>query len=177
MRTLTRPGLSIVLALLIAACTARTGSDASPSSSSPAVTPPPTAALPTASATATEPLAAGPPVAGLAAEGGDPVAGQLGTYTWGDSGSDSPWLHGARISVGSSEPLNVSFTPTINVRSWRARAVPATADGPSGARLLGEGSGTPRFEAPEPGTWTVEVHVTFENDLGNASYFWQLAVE
>jgi hypothetical protein len=43
--------------------------------------------------------------------------------------------------------------------------------------VLGQGSGTPRFEAPEPGTWTVEVRVVFEKGAGTASYFWQLAVD
>jgi hypothetical protein len=176
-RILTGPRLSVVFGLLIAACTARPGSEASPISPPPAVTPPPTGALVTASATATEPLAAGPPAAALAAEGGDPVDGQLGTYTWGASGSDSPWLHGARIAVGSNEPLDVRFGPAIDVVSWLARYVPATADGPAGAVVLGEGTDEPRFEAPEPGTWTVELHVTFANDLGHASYFWQLAVD
>ena len=35
-----------------------------------------------------------PPVASLAAEGGDPVVGQLGSYIWADGGSDAPWLPG-----------------------------------------------------------------------------------
>ena len=37
----------------------------------------------------------GPPDAELAAEGGDPVTGQLGTYIWAGAGSDSPWLRGS----------------------------------------------------------------------------------
>ena len=36
-----------------------------------------------------------PPAATLAVEGGDPVAGQLGSFTWNGGGSDSPWLPGA----------------------------------------------------------------------------------
>ena len=39
-------------------------------------------------------VSAEPPAATLAAEGGDPVAGQLGSYTWAGGGSDSPWLPG-----------------------------------------------------------------------------------
>src|SRR6266576_2728071 len=47
-------------------------------------------------------VAAGqPPSAALAADGGDPVVGQLGTYTWLDGGSDSPWLPGTTIAVGA----------------------------------------------------------------------------
>jgi hypothetical protein len=124
-----------------------------------------------------QPSASGPPLAKLSAEGGDPTVGQLGTYTWADGGSDSPWLPGSRITVGTREPLTVTFAPTARVGAWRARAVPSTSDGPTGAVVLGQGSGTPRFEAPEPGTWTVEVRVVFEKGAGSASYFWQLAVD
>ena len=53
--------------------------------------------------------AAEPPAAALAVEGGDPVTGQLGTFTWGDGGSDSPWLPGAPIAVGTGEQLTVSI--------------------------------------------------------------------
>ena len=98
----------------------------------------------------------GPPAARLAAEGGDAVAGQLGTYIWGDAGSDSPWLPGAPISVGAGEPLTVSFDPALPVASWRARMVSSDADGPDGARVLGEGAGDPSFQAPGAGSWTVE---------------------
>lgn len=126
---------------------------------------------------ANETMPADPPVAALAAEGGDSTDGQLGTYAWGDGGSDSPWLRGARIAVGSGEPIIVTLRPATNVTSWSARSVPSTADGPAGAAVLGEGTGQPRFTAPGPGTWTVEVQVVFADGLGSASYFWKLAVD
>jgi hypothetical protein len=140
----------------------------------------PTPANPTMSAPQTAPQAAttapaiGPPVGRLAAEGGDPVSGQLGTYVWRDAGSDSPWLPGAPVTVGAGEPLTVTFDPAIGIASWRARLVPADADGPDDATLLGQGVGDPAFQAPGPGSWTVEVHVVFE--AGDASYFWRLDV-
>jgi hypothetical protein len=118
----------------------------------------------------------GPPRALLAAEGGDPVSGQLGTYIWGDGGSDSPWLPGAPITVGAGEPLSVTFPAPIAAASWRARSVPSEADGPAGASLLGEGTGDPAFGAPGAGSWTVEVHVVFDGGAGDASYFWRLEV-
>jgi hypothetical protein len=117
-----------------------------------------------------------PPAAELAAEGGDAVAGQLGTYIWGDSGSDSPWLPGAPISVGAGEPLTVGFDPAIAVAAWRARIVPSGADGPDGARVIGQGADDPSFHAPGPGSWTVEVHVEYGSSAGDASYFWRLDV-
>ena len=100
------------------------------------------------------------------------MTGQLGTYVWAGGGSDSPWLHGAPISVGANEPLDVAFRPTIDVVAWKVRFGPSTATDPNGARSLGEGTDMPRFEAPEAGTWTVEVHVDFADGAGSASYFW-----
>jgi hypothetical protein len=104
------------------------------------------------------------------------VTAQLGTYTWRDEGSDSPWLPGARIAVGRGEPLSVTFVPPIDVASWQARSVDAGATGPSGALALGDGTGAPTFAAPRAGAWTVEVHVVFAGDAGDARYFWQLDV-
>jgi hypothetical protein len=122
-------------------------------------------------------IATGPPVAALAAEGGDETDGQLGTYTWGDGGSDAPWLPGERVAVGAGEPLTVRFRPETAIETWSARVVPASADGPAGASGLGQGSGQPRFAAPGAGTWTAEVRIVFANAAGEASYFWQLAVD
>lgn len=118
-----------------------------------------------------------PPDALLAAEGGDPVTGQLGTYVWFESGSDAPWLPGAPLMVGAGEPLTVSLVPDSEVRAWRARYAPADAQGPDGATSLGEGTGTPVFNAPGAGAWTVEVSVGFAAGVGDALYFWQLEVE
>ena len=119
----------------------------------------------------------GPPDARLAAEGGDPVTGQLGTYAWFESGSDAPWLPGAPLAVGAGEPLTVALVPAGDLASWTARYVPALASGPAGAVPLGEGPGDAAFPAPGPGTWTVEVAVVFAAGAGTASYFWQLEVE
>ncbi len=118
-----------------------------------------------------------PPDALLTAEGGDPVAGQLGTYVWLESGSDSPWLPGAPLAVGVGEPLSVTLVPDGEIRAWTARYVPSAAGGPEDATSLGEGAGNPRFDAPEPGAWTVEVFVQFAPGVGDARYFWRLEVE
>lgn len=143
----------------------------------------PTTAQPAAPETASRgpsPTVAGrdaPPDALLAAEGGDPVAGQLGTFVWFQTGSDSPWLPGAPLAVGAGEPLTVSLAPDDGIRAWTARIVPAAAGGPDGAVTLGEGPGIPRFDAPGPGEWTVEVFVEFAAGAGDARYFWRLEVE
>ena len=159
------PCLALLLLVLVTAgCSS--GDTASPPGTSPAL-------ATEAAATATWD---GPPVAQLAAEGGDSVTGQLGTYTWGDGGSDSPWLPGAPIAVGAGEPLGVSFRSPITVATWQARAVPEGADGPAGASILGEGTGAPAFGAPAAGSWTAEIHVVFDGGVGDASYFWRLEV-
>lgn len=169
----------LLMVLVIAGCSS--GGAASPRGTSPALA---TAAVPTVvvptvgvpTPTVATASGDGPPVGQLAAEGGDPVTGQLGTYTWGDGGSDSPWLPGAPIDVGAGEPLAVSFPSPIRVATWRARAVPSGADGPAGASILGEGTGAPAFGAPAAGSWTAEVHVVFDGGVGDASYFWRLEV-
>jgi len=179
---------SCLLAVLLAACT--TSSLTTSSASATATVSPSTvlpggpSAAPAATTAATTMTAAaspsatgsGPPQAALAAEGGDPVIGQLGTYVWHDEGSDSPWLPGAPIAVGAGEPLSVTFASPADIASWGARTVDAGADGPAGARSLADGAGTPAFHAPSRGAWTLEVHVVFADDAGDASYFWRLDV-
>jgi hypothetical protein len=163
----------VVLVFALGAC--------SPSPGEAALTTPPAAATPTASTPTEAPTrtapAGEPPIAWLSVEGGDPVAGQLGTFIWGDGGSDSPWLPGAPIAVGAREPATVTLDPLVPISSWRARYVPSTADGPDGALTIGNGIGPPAFLAPPAGTWTVEVHVVFADGLGDASYSWQLTID
>jgi len=182
-----RPVLAIAV-LLVAGCT--TGATGSPGGSAIAIPPSLAPATPVASASAsaaaatpaaspaTAPVVIGeaPPAATLAAEGGDPVSAQLGTYTWAGTGSDSPWLPGAPIAVGQGEPLTVRLDPPTPIDAWAARVAPSTATDPSGATSLGGGSGAPAFAAPDAGSWTVEVALTFADGVGRASYFWRLEV-
>jgi hypothetical protein len=132
--------------------------------------------IPSASATlGSSALADRPPDALLSSEGGDPVAGQLGSYTWAGGGSDSPWLPGAPIAVGRGEPLQITLQPATAVASWAARRNPATATSGSGATALGEGTAVIAFPAPGPGAWTVEVTIRFTGG-GSATYAWRLDV-
>lgn len=155
------------------------GDTAPPAATAGSQPPPPTTAptvAPTTSPTAATDALDGPPAADLAAEGGDPVGGALGTYTWGERGSDAPWLPGTPARVGVGEPLSLTLRPDVQVRGWRVRAAPAATGSPDGARSLGEGSGPVSFEAPGPGTWTVEVRVDFGEGVGSAAYYWELDV-
>lgn len=168
----------VVLAGMALACSpvvSPGGGSAAPPGSGSAASPPRSAA--SGGPSPTVPGRDAPPDALLAAEGGDPVVGQLGTYVWLETGSDSPWLPGAPLAVGIGEPLTVTLVPDGAIRAWAARYVPAAAGGPDGATTLGEGAGSPRFDAPGPGAWTVEVLVEFTPGVGDARYFWRLEVE
>lgn len=150
------------------------------SSGAPIPTPSPSETTgPTATAADTAPPieTAQAPVATLAVEGGDPVVGQLGTFAFGGSGSESPWLRGAPIRVGQGERLAVSLEPAVSVAAWTSRYVPSSATGPDGAVGLGQGAGMPSFDPPPVGSWTVEVRVIFAAGQGDALYFWAVAVD
>lgn len=180
----------VCLAQLTIACTAAgpdasiAGSTASAAASRTpaAASPTPAAASPTHAAASPTPgvslpaTSAEPPAATLAAEGGDPVAGQLGSFTWNDGGSDSPWLPGAPVEVGAGEPLTVRVADGVAVSEWSARRVPAGTANGSGALGLGGGPAPITFNAPGPGSWSVQVLVRFPDGLGSAAYYWQLTV-
>jgi hypothetical protein len=158
-----------LLALGLSACTGPAGTSEPVTTSAPVTTVGPTA-TPTTNPT-------GPPAAIASVEGGDPVPAQLGTYTWAATGSDSPWLPGAPITVGAGEVLSIVFDPPVGIESWAARYVPSGQDGPDGAVGLGQGPPPTSFDVPPPGTWTVELAVVFADGQGSASYAWSVAVE
>jgi hypothetical protein len=150
---------------------------------SPAATgtagPEPTSATSAPTATPTTPPAAPaatPPAASLSAEGGDPVVGQLGSYTWSGSGSDSPWLPGAPIPVGAREPLTVTLAGGPPVSQWSARRTRAGATDPIGALSAGSGNGPIAIDAPASGSWTLAVSMTFAGERGSATWYWRLDV-
>jgi hypothetical protein len=117
-----------------------------------------------------------PPAALLSVEGGDPVEGDIGSFTGKDYGSDSPWLPGAPIHVGSGEPLMLTLAEPVGIEHWVVNRSPAD-------RLdqdivgMAEGSGPVRFPAPPAGAWSVHVGVRFEDNLGSAAYYWRMDVD
>ncbi len=167
------------LGLAIAACTAQPEASSVPSSatSAPSAVASPPGATPTPPTL--PPASSAPPTAALAVEGGDPVAGQLGSFTWGGGGSDSPWLPGAPLELGAGEPITVSLEPETPVAEWTASRVDAGVTDGSGAVSLGSGSGPIAFTSPEAetGTWSVLVDVRFGDDLGSAAYYWRLTIK
>ncbi len=141
-------------------------------------TAPATAVAPaTPAITSPPPAAAEPPSATLAVEGGDPVTGSLGSYTWAGGGSDSPWLPGEPIHAGPGEPLRLVVSDGVGIAAWSARRAPAGSVDGTGARPLGTGTGPVAFDAPGAGSWSVQVAIRFAHDLGSATYYWRLDVD
>lgn len=138
----------------------------------------PAASIGPTTASAGEPSGAEPPAASLAVDGGDPVEGQLGSFTWQNSGSDAPWLDGSPIHVGAGEQLTLTVADPLAVTNWTAsRVAPGNRDG-IGAIGMGEGSGEPvAFDAPPHGSWSVSVNVWFSDNRGSAAYYWLVDVD
>jgi hypothetical protein len=174
----TRPHSRLILiaTLVVSACTpGRLAPPSANDAATPVAVTPVASASPSASEVASPPAAALPPDASLAAEGGDPVVGQLGSFTWGGGGSDSPWLPGTPIAVGAGEPLSVTLADGTPIEAWTAVRAPLTATSGAGAVPAGEGSGTIAFAVAAPGRWTVAVTVRFAGG-DSATWFWQLDV-
>ena len=118
-----------------------------------------------------------PPAALMSVEGGDPVPGDVGGYTWQQSGQSAPWLPGNPIHVGSLETLRVVLDDPVGIDRWTASRVRSeNLDG--GAIPIGEGSGDRIvFPAPPPGHWSIYVGIWFADNQGDAAYFWAAEVE
>ena len=126
----------------------------------------------------TDPPMPQPPAASIAVEGGDPVVGELGSFTWENSGSDSPWLPGNPIHVGSGERLTLTLAgPAVGLVNWTVGRAPSGANG-SGVVGMAEGTHEPvSFAAPPSGSWSVSVDVWFADNLGSAAYYWLMEVD
>ena len=164
-----------VVALLAAAALGglacgSSGPSAAPSAPSAAQGSPNVSAQPS-----TTPQVGDPPIGSIQVEGGDPVVGQLGTYSWAGGGSSSPWLPGAPIAVGAQETLQVTVEPGTVVTDWTARIAPADDQDGAQAAVIASGVGAPVLGAPKRGSWTLAVTVTY-GELGSATYAWRLDV-
>jgi hypothetical protein len=126
-----------------------------------------------------EPSLTPPPDATLQVEGGDPVIGELGSWSWMNAGSDAPYLPGYPIHVGKGERLIFAMVERVPIDSWQVRRVPPSSiPNDVGSVAMGEGTGdTIWFESPPEGTWAVSVEVWFAGTLGSAAYYWQVEVD
>jgi hypothetical protein len=171
----------VVLALLVVGC-ASTGSPTAtePVPSAPLPTAPVASSSPSGSTESPlpDPPMAEPPSASLAVDGGDPAVGQLGTFTWENGGSDSPWLDGSPLHVGAGEQLFMALADPVALDAWTVRRVtPGNRDGIGAVEMADQRGGIVTFPAPPIGTWSVQVRVRFAGDLGTALYYWLIAVD
>jgi hypothetical protein len=165
------------LSLVVILCGPAAG--CGPAASSPASTliagPPSSAARasPSSAAQASPPSAvevspAQPPVARLTVAPAPGTAGALGSYTWLGSGSDSPWLPGAPVSLPRGRTAAVTFEPPVPVVSWRARRATAAGDAPG---LVAQGgAGSIEFVVPDSAT-TIELAVDY-GPAGSVTWYW-----
>lgn len=110
-------------------------------------------------------------------DGGDPVVGELGSFSWKNAGSDAPWIPGNPMQVGRGEQLTLSLASSIGIDQWTVARSPGSTFG-SDIVGMGDGTGTPvSFAAPPRGTWSVAVNVWFADNLGSASYYWLMTVK
>jgi hypothetical protein len=147
------------------------------------VTPPPATPTgpPTDAPASTTPapetdLPSSPPRALLVDADDVPVPGALGSYTWGDGGSDSPWIvvRASRAAAGAG-PWMLSFGPEIPVGSWTAAWAAIRKDRPGQVEGYEQGATGPvAFAGPTgPGPWTLKIEVAFVGG-GSAVYYWRL---
>jgi hypothetical protein len=172
---------AVIAAVLVAGCGARGISAAPTATNAPVATPVPVVTpsdppspSPAARSVETRP---GPPSASLAAPGAPPVPGVLGSYTWLDAGSDSPWIvPTAERAVRTKGPFTVAFQPVDPpVTAWTARWAPivgGTAGTPMGSAV---GNGGPIVIAgpTRHGTWTLLLDARF-GEGRRAAYSWRL---
>jgi hypothetical protein len=181
----------LVLAALVAGC----GTGGSPPTGGPSVAP--VAATPSVAATAAvppEPSASAtdgptpvptapmsePPMALLVGETlpGEPPVGDLGSYTWGEEGSDAPWIvsqRGAFARPGT--PVSVTFDPGVAPPAWTVRWAPITAAGAGDVASASQGTDEVSFTVPDrAGAWSLQLEARFGTGHG-ATWYWRVDVE
>jgi hypothetical protein len=177
------------LALGVAGCTAvrppGTGVAGLPSPGSPDGGSPVASARPRDPAVPSErPIAPQPPSALLSVNVRGAYAGELGSYLFRGTGSDSPW-----IPARTLRPVTVRAGAVLSVRlergligPWSADVAPARDEqGAALTRLGGNESGVPsrrsvRIPAPPRGSWVLMINVGFADGSGSAAYYWRIDV-
>jgi len=158
----------LVVAALVVACDAG-GPPATPASPSEALH----ASIPIDTLAA--PPAAG--LAGLADPADASLPGALGSYTWGEEGSDAPWIvpsSGGRGGIGAE--LSVSFEPAVAATTWVARWAPISADAAGDVASAAEGTGRVLFTGPAAaGSWSLQLEAAFGAGR-NAVWYWRIEI-
>lgn len=157
------------------------GASPSAPAGSPAASAPPTAAAATASGPTPVPVgnAAAPPTAGLSGGTGTAPAtdGQLGTFTWGDQGSDAPWIvpsTGTTATAGAE--LAVSFDPPLEPASWTVRWAPIVNGVAGDVASATDGTAPVVVAAPgASGAWSLQLEARFDQGH-SAVWYWRVDV-
>lgn len=193
--------LALGYASSVLACSVATGTSESSFASVPSPTSQPSVAMPSVSASepsidptptvtdalnptsdvpfSPDPTLTPPPEGLLAVDGGDPVVGELGTWSWNNAGSDAPWLPGYPIHVGVGERLTFALARPAPIDSWTVSRVPPSSV-PANDGVVDMGDGTTNaivVPAPPIGEWSLAVHVRFGRNLGDATYYWDVTVD
>jgi hypothetical protein len=125
-----------------------------------------------------------PPIARLLLPDGSVAAAALGSFAYRESFADTPWL-GARPLARVTAPNGaargtVALLPGTQFVRWSAAY--AAADDPQADVIapLGAGEGEPRerveLDLPPTGEWVLQVHLTFADLDGDATYYWLVNV-
>ena len=122
-----------------------------------------------------------PPAGVLLTAAGDEIPGILGSWTFENSGSDSPWLSarglpGVRAVAGSR--LRVRLAGGQPIGAWSARAAAATDTRGQrpidmGAREVGEPPlDELTLEVLPPGRWVLAVRLELADGRGDVTCYW-----
>jgi hypothetical protein len=159
----------LVMLALLAGC--------SPSGAVSTGTPPGTPQTGTPDTTAPDEV----PGAELSVDGGEPIPGELGTYVYGERGSDAPWLPATALDPVAAAPgaaLEVKLSGGLGLAGGRAIfAAAADTEGtqPRGLEATSDGQRL-RLVGPPAGSWVLSVEVDYPDGLGSGAYFWRLEV-
>jgi hypothetical protein len=185
---------AVIAPLVVAGLVAGCGTSGSPPPGAPSILP---VATPSAAATAgvtpeasdsatdgptpvpTARLSA-PPEALLLGDAlpGEPAVGDLGSYTWGDEGSDAPWIvsqPGVLAKPGTA--VRITFIPDVAPPAWTVRWARIAGGGAGDVASAAEGSGAVEFAIPDTaGGWSLQLDARFGTGHG-ATWYWRVDVE
>ena len=119
-----------------------------------------------------------PPAAHLTVPGQLAIDGDVGGFSWDGFASDAPWLPGAApVRVAPDILASVRFGPGVRTEAWQAWYAPISGSGVDDAAAVLQSRSDQEidFPAPPPGTWSVQVNVTFPG-RGRVTFIWTLHV-
>lgn len=125
-----------------------------------------------------------PPIARLLLPDGTVAAAKLGSFAYRESFADTPWLAAAsleRVDVPNGvTKATVALLPGTSFVRWSAAYAAAADPQAEVITPLDAGEGQPRerveLDMPSTGEWVLQVHLTFSDLAGDATYYWLVSV-